>query len=140
VRVILDTNLLVSALLVAGGVPARILDAWFDGQFTLLTCDDQLDELRRVTRHPRIRPRIEPAVAGSLVNDLRHFADLIETLPRVEVSPDPGDNFLLAMAEAGRADYLVTGDKRGVLSLESHGATRILTARQFLAIIQPDHG
>jgi putative PIN family toxin of toxin-antitoxin system len=140
VRVILDTNLLVSALLVAGSVPARVLDAWFDGQFTLLTCDEQLDELRRVTRHPRIRPHIEPAVAASLVNDLRHFADLIEAMPRVDVSTDPADNFLLAMAEAGRADFLVTGDRRDVLALKRHGATRILSARNFLAILHRDHG
>ena len=65
-----------------------------------------------MTRHPKVRRFVEPAVAGSLVNDLRHFAEVLAELPRVEVSADPGDNFLLAMAEAGKADYLATGDKR----------------------------
>lgn len=50
-------------------------------------------------------------------------------------SPDPGDNFLLAMAEAGTADYLVTGDKWHVLALQRHGNTQIVTARDMLNVL-----
>jgi predicted nucleic acid-binding protein len=53
-------------------------------------------------------------------------------LPFVELSPDPDDNWLIALAEAGGADFLVTGDKADLLSLERTGSTRIVTARQFL--------
>ena len=134
-RVILDTNVLVSALLTSDGVPARLLDAWFEGRYELLTGESQLEELRLVTRHPRVRRFIEPAIAGGLVNDLRHFAGLLTELPDVDVSEDPADNFLLAMAEAGRADYLATGDKRHVLTLKRHGATRIVTAKRLLELI-----
>ena len=49
-------------------------------------------------------------------------------------SPDPADNFLLALAEAGNADYLVTGDKSGLLALASHKSTRIITARDFAGL------
>ncbi len=52
----------------------------------------------------------------------------------MEVSPDPYDNYLLAMAAAGAADYLVTGDKRDLLALERHGGTRIVTVRTFVAL------
>jgi putative PIN family toxin of toxin-antitoxin system len=135
-RVILDTNVLVSALLAAGSVPAQLLDAWFEGKFTLLTSEEKLEELRRVTRYPRIRAYVDPATAGSLVNDLRHFAEVVSPLPRVDVSADPSDNFLLAMAEAGRADYLVTADKRDVLALRRHGVTRIVTARALLEVME----
>lgn len=134
-RVILDTNVLVSALLVPGGVPAQLLDAWFDGRFVLLTSEEQLDELRRVTRQPRIRTYVEPSTAGSLVNDLRHFAELAKELPRLNVSTDPVDNFLLAMATVGRADYLVTGDKRDLLALKRCGTTRIVSTKRFLEIV-----
>ena len=48
-------------------------------------------------------------------------------------SPDPGDNFLLALSEAGHADYLLTGDKSDLLALASHKSTRIITAREFAA-------
>lgn len=134
-RVILDTNVLVSAMLTAGGVPARLLDAWFEGRYELLTSESQFEELRLVTRHPKVRRYIEPAIAGGLVNDLRHFAELLTELPDVDVSEDPADNFLLAMAEVGRADYLATGDKRDVLALKRHGPTRIVTAKRLLEIV-----
>ena len=135
-RVILDTNLLVSALLNPRGVPAHLLDAWFEGRYELLTSESQLEELRLVTRHPRVRRYIEPAMAGAMVNDLRHIAELLTELPNVEVSDDPADNVLLARAEAGRADYLATGDKRDVLALKRHGPTRIVTAKRLLEIVE----
>jgi len=53
----------------------------------------------------------------------------------VNRSPDAGQDFLLALAEAGKADYLVTGDKSGLLSLASHKSTRIITARDFAALL-----
>ncbi len=135
-RVILDTNVLVSALLTPDGVPARLLDAWFEGRYELLSSEVQLEELRLVTRHPKVRCFVEPAIAGGLVNDLRHFAELLTELPIVDVSEDPADNFLLAMAEAGRADYLATGDKRDVLALKRHGPTRIVTAKRLLELLE----
>jgi len=63
-----------------------------------------------------------------MVNDLRRLATVVDTLPVVDVSPDPYDNFLLAMAEVGRADLLVSGDRRDLLSLTNHQTTRIVTA------------
>jgi predicted nucleic acid-binding protein len=54
----------------------------------------------------------------------------------VKRSPDLGDNFLLAMAEAGRADYLVTGNKGGLLGLASHKATQIIAPRDFVALFE----
>ena len=56
----------------------------------------------------------------------------IDALPPVERSPDPFDNFLLAMAEGGKADVLVSDDKRGVLALKSHEPCRIVTVRQLV--------
>ena len=57
---------------------------------------------------------------------------LIEMLPVVEVSSDPDDNPVLAMARAGDADYLVTGDKGDLLALEQFGKTKVFTARRFV--------
>ena len=56
--------------------------------------------------------------------------------PEVDPSRDPQDNPVIAMAIAGRADYLVTGDRRGLLSLKRVGATRIVTAAEFLKILK----
>lgn len=135
-RVILDTNILVSSLIIQAGYPAAIYNAWQDGHFVLLTCSEQLDELRNTLHKPAIAARIKPHKAGRLVNDLKSFAAVIGPLPRVERSPDPEDDFLLALAEAGQADYLVTGDKAGVLVLRKHKKTRILTAKDFTKLIR----
>lgn len=133
-RLVVDTNILISALLSASSSPARLVLLWRAGRFDLLTAAEQLDELVRVTRYPKIRERLTPAVAGRLVNDLRVLAVTLDALPAVDVSPDPDDNYLLAIAMAGSADFLVTGDKRDLLGLGSHAGTRIISARDFLSL------
>ncbi len=131
-RVVLDTNVLLSALLVRQSTAAQLVTAWRRGAFELLTCELQLQEIRTVTRRDHIRALIRPAMAGELVNQLRAMAKWIDNLPPVNRSPDPFDNFLLAVAQAGNADVLVSGDKRGVLALQSHGACQIISLRQFV--------
>ena len=133
-RVVLDTNILVSALLVQLGHPAAIYRAWQEGYFTLLICAEQLDELRATLHKPAIAARIKPYKAGRLVNQMKELAETIGSLPRVKRSPDPTDDFLLALSEAGKADYLVTGDKSGLLALGRHKATRIISASDFAAL------
>lgn len=137
-RVVLDTNILVSALIAPAGNPAAIYNAWEQGRFILLTCAELLDELRGTLQKPRIADLITPHRAGRLVNQIKKLGEDVSKLPRVKRSPDPGDNFLLSLAEAGKADYLVTGDKSGLLGLASHKSTRIITAREFAALLAPD--
>jgi predicted nucleic acid-binding protein len=103
----------------------------------LVTCDEQPDEFRRVTRYDKLRAYIEPAAAGTLVNELREVAQRTGKLPKVKRSPDAGDDYLLALAQVADADYLVTGDRSGLLMLKRHGNTRIVTARQFSTAITP---
>jgi uncharacterized protein len=133
-RVVLDTNILVSALISPVGHPATIHDAWEDGKFALLTCAEQLDELRATLRKPRVAALIKPHKAGRLVNQIKKLAGEIGSLPRVKRSADPNDDFLLALSEAGKADYLVTGDKSGLLALERHKATQIISPTSFAAL------
>ena len=78
--------------------------------------------------------RIKPHKAGRLINQVRKIAEDVDPLPRMERSPDPTDDFLLAMSEGGMANYLVTGDKSGLLALGRHKATRIVSAREFAAL------
>ena len=125
-RVVLDTNILVSALLIQLGIPAAVYRAWHEGHFTLLTCPEQLNELRATLSKPALAARIKPYQAGRLVNELNELAETVGSLPRIKRSPDPTDDFLLALSEAGQADYLVTGDKSGLLALARHQATRII--------------
>ncbi|MGH9396080.1 MAG: putative toxin-antitoxin system toxin component, PIN family [Terriglobia bacterium] len=133
-RVVVDTNIVVSALIVPTGKPAAVIDAWLEGKFTLLTCSAHIDELRSTLQKPRVAELIKPHKAGRLVNQIKRFAEDIDPLPPVERSPDPTDDFLLALAEAGQADYLVTGDKSGLLALVRHKTARIVSASDFAAL------
>lgn len=102
-RVVLDTGILIAALITTDTPPAQIYQAWRKKRFELITSEWQLDEFRRVTRYSKLRRFLKPAEAGHLVNSLRHQAVVLDTLPAVNLSPDPDDNPVLAMAEASRA-------------------------------------
>ena len=133
-RLVIDTNVLISALFSSTSLPTHLIELWRQGLFDLLTSTDQLDELMRVTRYPRIRDRLTPALAGRLINELRDLAIVLKDLPEVTVSPDPWDNYLLATAAAGGADFLVTGDKRDLLPLGRYEGAKIVTVRDFLVL------
>jgi len=134
-RVVLDTNILLSALINRHGTPAQLITGWRERRFDLITSTEQLIELGDVARRPVLRARVVPSTVGRLIRDLRKLAEVLTRLPAVERSADPADNFLLAMAEAGNTNYLVSGDRRGVLALGTHGITQILRAREFLDVI-----
>lgn len=129
---VIDTNILVSALLATNSLPAQLVVLWRAGRFELLTTEEQLDEIRRVTRYPKIRERLAPSIAGRLVNDLRALAVTLNALTVVAVSADHDADYLLALAAAGAADFLVTGDKRDLLGIGVYEGTKIITVRGFL--------
>jgi uncharacterized protein len=130
-RVVLDTNILVSALISKSAAPYAIYQAWRDKKLELLTCEAQLNEVREVTRRIAIATRIKPSEAGLLMNSLRHLATMQTDLPVVQRSSDPKDDFLLALAQSGKAEYLMTGDKSGLLALRNHVGTKIVSASWF---------
>jgi len=136
VRVVIDTNVLVSALLAEKSLPAHLLTLWREGYFELLTSQHHIAEMKRVTRYPKIRARLPRTTAGRLINELRDLAIALKTLPTISLSPDPKDNYLIAMAAAGGADFLITGDKRDLLALRIHAGAKIVTVREFLILLR----
>jgi putative PIN family toxin of toxin-antitoxin system len=135
-RLVVDTNVLLSALMSSASSSAHILALWRRRKFDLLTCAEQIHEITRVTRYSKIRVRLAPALAGRLVNQLREAAIVVGKLPRVDRSPDPDDNYLLALADAGKAQFLVTGD-RPLLRLEFYKSTQIITPAALAERITP---
>ena len=135
-RVVLDTNVLLSALLSPHGLPDTVYRAWQKDRFDLVTSANQIDELRRASRYAKFKDVLQPHRVGTMVNNMRRsiMLDALPPLPEgIEVN-DPNDAFLLAMALAGEADYLVTGDHRaGLLQQGSLGRTRIVTPATFCA-------
>jgi putative PIN family toxin of toxin-antitoxin system len=85
VRLVIDTNVLISALLAGSSLPAHLITLWREGRFDLLTSAAQLDELMRVTRYLQIRERLSPALAGRLINELRDVAIEVKNLPKVTI-------------------------------------------------------
>ena len=132
-RVVLDTGILITALITKDTPPDLIYQAWRKKKFELITSEWQLAELRRVSRYPKLRKYLIPSEAGNMINGLGYQAHVLTDLPTLEVSQDPDDNPVLAMAVAGGADFLVSGDKRDLLSLKVIEKTKIVTARKFLA-------
>jgi hypothetical protein len=132
--VLLDSNIFFSALLKAGSPPARIVDFWLDGGFHLLTCGEQIDEIRTASRNLKFRKILQTHDVGVLVNSL-HRAEVWQgPLPRKHQAADPADSYLLDLMDAAQPDYAVTGDKRsGLLQLEKLGRTKILNATEFLS-------
>ncbi len=128
-RVVLDTNILLSALMVRGTPPDRLYEEWRHGRFELVSTERQIEELRQVVRRPFFQERLKASEIGRMVNDIRRLAVMCNDLPRVSRSPDPADDFLLALCEAAKADFLITGDKSHLLALKSHRGTRIVSAR-----------
>lgn len=135
-RVVLDTGVLIAALITRDTPPDQIYQAWRKKRFELITSEWQLDEFRRVSRYSRLRKFLKPVEAGNMINGLRYHALVLSELPRIDVSPDPDDNALFAMAVAGETDFLVSGDKRDVLALKKIENARIVSARQFLRVLQ----
>jgi uncharacterized protein len=130
--VLLDSNVLISALLMTHGAPARIVDHWRDRGFRLLTCQRQIDEIRSACRETRFRYRLQPHHVGTMLNHLYGATVWPQPLPRMHQAADPTDSYLLDLIEAAPPDYAVTGDKRsGLLQLGKLGRTKILTASAF---------
>lgn len=134
-RVVLDTGVLIAALISSDTPPDLIYRAWRKKAFDLITSEWQLEEFRRVSRYPRLRKYLKPSEAGDLVNGLRHQAIVLKELPDVQFSLDPDDNPILATAIAGSAGYLVTGDKRDLLCLGKVEVVQIITARRFANLL-----
>lgn len=127
-KVVLDTNVLVSALYF-GGTPARIFDAWSDGRFELLASPEILNEYRRVVE--RLERRYPSVGAQPILDVVLRECRIVEATPvRTSACEDPDDVKFLACAIAGRADCVVSGD-RALLRASGFEGIEVLTPRAF---------
>lgn len=109
-RAVLDPNILIAALLSPTGAPAQLVGRWLAGEFELVVSEALLVELERALAYPKLRRRVSAEEAAALVDLLRDGAILAPDPPNPpRRSADPGDDYLLALAETERA-VLVTGD------------------------------
>jgi uncharacterized protein len=132
-RAVLDPNVLISALLAPAGKPAAILRAWSAGAFELVTSPLLLAELERALAYPKLRARIHENEAAAVVEWLRRSATVVSDPdePPARASEDPGDDYLIALAEHERA-ALVSGDRH---LLELAGDLPIYAPADFLVLL-----
>jgi putative PIN family toxin of toxin-antitoxin system len=127
-RVVADTNIYISALMF-GGLPGVLLDLGLMQAFRLVISPALLDELEDKLR---VKFGVLAQDAAAIRVKLESAGDLIDPAIVLDVvTDDPDDNRVLECAVAGRADYIVSGD-RHLLKLKEHAGIPILTAREFL--------
>ena len=111
-RVVVDTNVWVSAVINPGGQPARVLASLREGRFRLVISEPLLGELADVLSRPRIvrRYRLDPAEVDKLLALLRSGAEVVDVSGDVRVCRDPADDRVLETALRGNVRALVTRD------------------------------
>lgn len=137
IRAVLDTNILISYLLTHRDPVASVIDVHLvQENFVLLTAPVLLKELERVLDYPKLQryfnhPQHKRFIA--LIMALSEVIELPVSVPKI--CRDRDDDWVIACAVAGRADVIVSGD-RDLLSLERVDAIPILSARQFLELLE----
>ncbi|MDQ6819693.1 MAG: putative toxin-antitoxin system toxin component, PIN family [Actinomycetota bacterium] len=136
-RAVVDVNVLISAALSVRGPPAEILRSSRDGAFELVVSELLIAELSRALAYPKLRKRIPTEKAAAFVSWVRDHGALAEDPPDPATvrSPDPDDDYLLALAISRRA-FLVTGDQH-LLGLRDN--LPILTPAEFVTKLR-EHG
>lgn len=112
-KVVLDTNVLLSGQMVPGGTPGRIVAAWFEARFEVAMSLDQLAEIGRVLEYPKVRRKLgwDEERIELFIKQLYIRSEVVELGPiSVQVPRDPDDAPILATLAAAKADVLVTGD------------------------------
>ncbi len=136
-RVLLDTNVLVSALITSDTPPDLIYRAWRKQAFDLISCEAQLIEIERVLACPKLQRFVREGEATLLLSGLRRRAVIVRVRDVENYTADPADNILIAAAIAGDCDYLVSGDKQHMQALGSDHPLAVLSPAQFLDKLAP---
>jgi putative PIN family toxin of toxin-antitoxin system len=142
---LIDTNVWVSALINPHGFPARVRDAWLEGQYTIVISPPLIEELRVVLSRPRLPQRfaVSKSKADELIALVIVSARMISIEGRLKLCRDPHDDTVLETAIAGKATHIVSRDEdltRDVdlmRELEARGI-QIVTVNNFLVELTTD--
>ena len=134
VRVVVDTNVLISALFF-GGLPERIFLAGVRGEIELLTSLSLLRELERVLKE---KFKVDAHSAREMIDAVKSVAEVVEVTSRTRMILRPDDdNRVLECAIDGGAKFIVTGDTKHILPLKEYGGVRILSPSEFVKYLPP---
>lgn len=133
-KIVIDANIFVSFLLTRSPTISQTLKLWQQKKFTLLVTDEIILEIQQVLERFVAAKLIKKGEATVLLRRLKREAEIITSLSQIDISLDKKDNRYLACAKDGKADYLVTGDRKHLLPLKSFANTRIVTPIEFVEI------
>ena len=128
-RVVADTNILVSALLF-GGPPEQVFLAGLRGEIQLLISLSLLKELEKVLKE---KFKLNFHLVREIIEEVREVAEIVEVSSHIKAISYPDeDNRVLECAVDGKADFIVTGDTKHILPLKEYGGIKILSPSEFL--------
>lgn len=133
IRVVLDTNVVISAHIYADGLQHRVLKLVLDGHAQLYVSSDLVQEYERVLREPRLN--FPKPVIRRFLGRLREVATIVAPMRRLAECSDEDDNRVLECADAAGANFLVTGNKRHFPEVWKQ--TQIVNGREFLELAFP---
>lgn len=139
-RVVLDANVLVSALISTSGPPGQIIAAWLEELFELVISEAILDEIGRVLRYPRLAAlhKLPEESIDELLSLLRGESRFVAPTEKLSLSLDESDNRYIECAINAGAEYIVTGDKQHLLPIGEVQGIRIVSPAVFIALLQID--
>ena len=131
-RLVLDTNIIISAVISVEGVPAQLLRACLKNRLTLLVSDPVLQEYFQVLSYPKIQKykKLDASGLQGLSSFFLTQAERVEILEKVKKSADPDDDKFLETAVNGKATLLVSGDIPGLLTLKEIDGIPIVSAKE----------
>ncbi|CCU83402.1 putative toxin-antitoxin system toxin component, PIN family [Mesotoga prima] len=133
-RVVLDTNVLISAIISSKGSPAKILDLWREGAFDLVFSEETLKELIDVMSRPKLLriTGINEDELNRLLSYLRSSSIVVDSSEDISIAiEDPNDTKFISCAVQAGAKYIVSGDHH-LLDVEKFEGTAIVTPAEFL--------
>jgi len=136
-KIVLDTNVFVSALINPHGKPAQILNYVFENKIRLFASPSIIEELQPVLSYPKLVKRhgLEKQELKEFISDLLSIMSLVEGKKAIElIVEDPADNNCLSCAVHAKADFIVSGDTH-LLNLGEYQGTQIITPTQFLGVL-----
>lgn len=132
-RVVLDTNVLVSAI-ISEGKPRELLRRGIAGQFSIVTSAPLLKELSLVLRRPKFRTSEDEV--NRIVIALMQTAEIVNVTSKLKVvEDDPKDNMVIETAYDGSAELIITGDGH-LLALRDFKEIKIITVEQMLTLLE----
>lgn len=137
-RCVLDTNVLVAAVLSRSGAPAELVRLWLEGACDVVVSSLLLAELRRVLAYPKIRSRVSEAEAQAFLALVTEGATIVDepVRPPSLRTADPNDDFVVAIAEGARA-IIVSGDRR---LLDMAGRLPVRSPAEFCRLVRTHGG